>query len=78
MDETTARSEREALQARLDDTRARLEPVDAEVRRLDTELAYLRRQVDVGRADLVAQHNALGGAARSRRSTIGSSRTPMA
>jgi predicted secreted Zn-dependent protease len=60
-DETTARSEREALQARLDGTRARLEPVDAEIRRLDTELADLRRQVDAGRADLVAQHNALAG-----------------
>ena len=61
VDETTARSEREALQARLDDTRARLEPVDAEIRRLDTELADLRRQVDAGRADLVAQHNTLAG-----------------
>jgi predicted secreted Zn-dependent protease len=59
VDETTARSEREALQARLDGTRARLEPVDTEIRRLDTELADLRRQVDAGRADLVAQHNAL-------------------
>ena len=59
VDETTARSEREALQARLDGTRARLEPVDAEIRRLDTELADLRRQVDAGRADLVAQHNAI-------------------
>ncbi len=58
-DETTARSEREALQARLDGTRAQLEPVDAEIRRLDTELADLRRQVDAGRTDLVAQHNAL-------------------
>jgi chromosome segregation ATPase len=61
VDETTARSEREALQARLDGTRARLEPVDAEIRRLDTELASLRRRVDAGRADLVAQHNALAG-----------------
>ena len=61
VDETTARSEREALQARLDGTRARLEPVDTEIRRLDTELADLRRQVDAGRADLVAQHNALAG-----------------
>ena len=60
-DETKARSEREALQARLDGTRARLEPVDAEIRRLDAELADLRRQVDAGRADLVAQHNALAG-----------------
>jgi septal ring factor EnvC (AmiA/AmiB activator) len=59
VDETTARSEREALQARLDGTRAQLEPGDAEIRRLDTELADLRRQVDAGRADLVAQHNAL-------------------
>ena len=59
VDETTARSEREALQARLDGTRARLEPVGAEIRRLDAELADLRRQVDAGRADLVAQHNAL-------------------
>jgi hypothetical protein len=33
--------------------------VEAEIRRLDTELADLRRQVDAGRADLVAQHNAL-------------------
>jgi predicted secreted Zn-dependent protease len=65
VDETTARSEREALQARLDDTRARLEPVDAEVRRLDTELADLRRQVDAGRADLVAQHGALAGRRRA-------------
>jgi predicted secreted Zn-dependent protease len=61
VDEATARSEREALQARLDDTRARLEPVDAEIRRLDIELADLRRQVDAGRAGLVAQHNALAG-----------------
>jgi predicted secreted Zn-dependent protease len=60
-DETRARSEREALQARLDGTRARLEPMDAEIRRLDAELADLRRQVDAGRADLVAQHNALAG-----------------
>jgi len=60
-DETKARSEREALQARLDGTRARLEPVDAEIRRLDAELADLRRQVDAGRADLVAQHHALAG-----------------
>jgi len=63
-DETTARSEREALQARVDGSRAQLEPVEAELRRLDTELADLRRQVDGGRADLVAQHNAL--AARRR------------
>ena len=34
---------------------------DAEIRRLDAELADLRRQVDAGRADLVAQHNALAG-----------------
>jgi predicted secreted Zn-dependent protease len=60
-DETTARSEREALQARLDDTRVRLEPVGAEIRRLDAEIADLRRQVDAGRADLVAQHSALAG-----------------
>jgi predicted secreted Zn-dependent protease len=53
-DETTARSEREALQARLDPTRARLEGAEAEIRRLDAELADLRRQVDAGRADLVA------------------------
>jgi predicted secreted Zn-dependent protease len=65
VDETTARSEREALQARLDGTRARLEPVDAEIRRLDTELADLRRQVDAGRADLVAPHNALNGQRRA-------------
>jgi predicted secreted Zn-dependent protease len=64
-DETTARSEREALQARLDGTRAQLEPVDAEIRRLDTELADLRRQVAAGRADLVAQHNALNGQRRA-------------
>src|SRR3989442_5115272 len=38
VDETTARSEREALQT-----------------------TDLRRQVDAGRADLVAQHNALAG-----------------
>jgi predicted secreted Zn-dependent protease len=60
-DATRARSEREALQARLDSTRAQLEPVNAEIRRLDAELADLRRQVDAGRADLVAQHNALAG-----------------
>jgi predicted secreted Zn-dependent protease len=60
-DETRARSEREALQARLDGTRAQLEPMDAEIRRLDADLADLRRQVDAGRADLVAQHNALAG-----------------
>jgi predicted secreted Zn-dependent protease len=65
-DETTARNEREALQARLDDARARLEPVDAEIRRLDTELADLRRQVDAGRADFAAQLNALAG----RRGTL--------
>jgi predicted secreted Zn-dependent protease len=65
VDETTARSEREALQARLDGTRARLEPMDAEIRRLDTELADRRRQVDAGRADLVAQHNALAGRRRA-------------
>ncbi len=65
VDETTARSQREAAQARLDDTRGRLEPVNAEIRRLDTELADLRRQVDAGRADLVAQHNALAGRRRA-------------
>ena len=59
VDETTARSEREALQARLDGIRARLEPADADIGRLDAELAGFRRQVDAGRADLVAQHNAL-------------------
>lgn len=64
-DETTARSEREAVQARLDGARAQLEPVEAEIRRLDTELADLRRQVDAGRADLVAQHNALAGRRRA-------------
>src|SRR5260370_37741655 len=58
-DETRARSEREALQARLDGARARLEPVDAEIRRLDAELADLRRQVAAGRRGLLAQHNAL-------------------
>ncbi len=61
VDETRARSEREALQARIDGTRARLEPLEAEIRRLDTELAELRRQADAGRADLVAQHNTLAG-----------------
>jgi predicted secreted Zn-dependent protease len=61
VDETTARSEREALQAGLDGTRAQLEPVDAEIRRLDTELTDLRRQVNAGQVDLVAQHNALAG-----------------
>ena len=60
-DATRARSERESLQAQLDGARARLEPMDAEIRRLDAELADLRRQVDAGRADLVAQHNALIG-----------------
>ena len=60
-DETRSRSEREALQARLDGTRAQLEPVDAQIRRIDADLADLRRQVDAGRADLVAQHNALSG-----------------
>jgi len=64
VDETTARSERETLQARLDSIRAQLEPVDAEMRRLDTELADLRRQVDAGRADLAAQHNAVAGRRR--------------
>jgi predicted secreted Zn-dependent protease len=64
-DETTARSEREAVQARLDGARAQLEPVEAEIRRLDTELADLRRQVDAGRADLVVQHNALAGRRRA-------------
>jgi predicted secreted Zn-dependent protease len=63
-DETTARSEREGVQARLDGTRARIEPVEAEIRRLDTELGELRRQVDGGRADLVAQHDALAGQRR--------------
>jgi len=63
-DETTARSEREGLQARLGDTRARLEPVDAEIHRLDAEVTDLRRQVDAGRADLIAQHNALAGRRR--------------
>ena len=64
-DEATARSEREALQARLDGTRAQLEPMDADIRRLDTELADLRSQVEAGRADLAAQHNALGGRRRA-------------
>jgi predicted secreted Zn-dependent protease len=58
-DETRTRSEREALQARLDDARARLEPANSEIRRLDAEVADLRRQVEAGRADLVTQHNAL-------------------
>jgi predicted secreted Zn-dependent protease len=65
-DETTARSEREALQTRLDGTRAQLEPLDAELRRLDTELTDLRRRAEGGRADLVAQHNTLVG----RRGTL--------
>ena len=65
-DETTARSERDALQARLDGTRAQLDPVDAEIRRLDAEIVELRRQADAGRADVVAQHNALAG----RRQTL--------
>ena len=64
-DEATARSEREAVQARLDGTRAQLEPVEAEIRRVDTELADLRRQVDAGRADLVTQYNALAGRRRA-------------
>jgi predicted nucleic acid-binding Zn-ribbon protein len=65
VDETTARSERETLQTRIDDARGRLEPVNAEIRRLDTELADLRRQVDAGRSDLVAQHNTLAGRRRA-------------
>jgi len=64
-DEATARTEREALQARLDGTRAQLEPAEAEVRRLDAELADLRRQVDAGRTDLVAPHDALAGRRRA-------------
>jgi predicted secreted Zn-dependent protease len=60
-DDTRARSDREAVQARLDGTRARLEPLEADIRRLDAELADLRRQVDAGRTDLVAQHNELAG-----------------
>jgi len=64
-DETTARSERDALQARLDGTRAQLDPVDAEIRRLDAEIVELRRQADAGRADVVAQHNALAGRRRT-------------
>jgi predicted secreted Zn-dependent protease len=60
-DEATGRSERESLQARLTDARARLEPMGAEIRRLDTDLAELRRQVGAGRADLAEQHNALAG-----------------
>jgi predicted secreted Zn-dependent protease len=64
VDETTARSEREALQARLDGTRAQLDPVDAEIRRLDAELVELRRQADAGRTDLVAQHNTVAGRRR--------------
>ena len=35
--------------------------MEADIRRLDAELADLRRQVDAGRADLVAQHNGLAG-----------------
>jgi predicted secreted Zn-dependent protease len=64
-DETTARSERDALQARLDGTRAQLDPVDAEIRHLDAEIVELRRQADAGRADVVAQHNALAGRRRT-------------
>jgi len=60
-DETRTRSEHDALQARLYSTRAQLEPVDTEIRRIDADLAALRRQVDAGRADLVAEHNALVG-----------------
>jgi len=53
--------------------------VNAEIRRLDADLADLRSQVAAGRADLVAQHNALAG----RRGALAeeynrSSRTPMA
>jgi hypothetical protein len=33
--------------------------VNVEIRRLDTELADLRRQLGAGPTDLVAQHNAL-------------------
>ena len=39
--------------------------MDAEIRRLDTELTDLRRQVDAGRADLATQHNALAGRRRA-------------
>ena len=65
VDATTARSERETLQVRLDGTRAQLDPVDAEIRRLDAEIVELRRQADAGRADVVAQHNALAGRRRT-------------
>jgi chromosome segregation ATPase len=65
VDETTARSERESLQARLNGARAQLDPVDAEIRRLDAEIVELRRQADAGRADLVAQHNTLAGRRRT-------------
>jgi predicted secreted Zn-dependent protease len=58
-DDNRTRSEREALQARLDGARARFEPVDAEIIRLDAELGDLRRQVDAGRTELVAQHTTL-------------------
>ena len=65
-DETRTRTEREALQGRLDGTRARLDAAAAEIGRLDAEVADLRRQVETGRADLVAQHNALA----ARRSAL--------
>jgi hypothetical protein len=39
--------------------------MDAEIRRLDIELADLRSQVEAGRADLAAQHNALAGRRRA-------------
>src|SRR3989442_11240167 len=46
--------------------RSTLFPYTTLFRSLDTELADLRRQVDAGRADLVAQHNALAGRRRAR------------
>ena len=39
--------------------------MDAEIRRLDAEIVELRRQADAGRADVVAQHNALAGRRRT-------------
>jgi hypothetical protein len=51
-------------------------PADTEIGRLDTELADLWRQVDAGRADLVAQHNALKRGALANVSTL-ESRNPL-
>src|SRR5438445_413204 len=76
VDETTARSEREDLQARLDGTRARLEPVDAEIRCLDTELADRMRHSDAGRAEPVAHPKVLTGQTRSLTELYNISVTP--